>query len=70
VLNRELIKRLYSLTDEDVLYDGFFDAALAWKCSIVRPWPQGSIAERDTLGTAQHAPLLDVVIPGYSASRS
>ena len=53
VLTRELIAKLYSLKDDDILYDGFFDAALAWKCTIIRPWAQGTIGERDTLGTAQ-----------------
>ena len=53
VLTRELMTSLYSLKDEDIIYNGFFDAALAWKCTIVRPWAQGTIGERDTLGTAQ-----------------
>ena len=44
---------MYRLQDKDIIFDGFFDAALAWKCTIVRPWAQGSIGERDTLGTAQ-----------------
>ena len=41
----------------------YFEAALAWKCTIRRPWAQGSVGERDTLGTAQHAPLLGIVVP-------
>ena len=41
----------------------YFDPALAWKCTIKRPWAQGSVGERDTLGTQQHAPLLDIDVP-------
>ncbi|KAK5735751.1 hypothetical protein LTR17_007923 [Elasticomyces elasticus] len=62
-LNKELIKRLYRVQDSDILFLGYFDPALAWKCTIKRPWPQGSVGESDTLGTQQHAPLLFVRIP-------
>ncbi|KAJ4861295.1 coA-transferase family III domain-containing protein [Trichoderma breve] len=41
----------------------YFKPALAWKCTIKRPWAQGSVGERDTLGTQQHAPLLQIDVP-------
>lgn len=63
ILNQELIKKAYQIRDEDIMHIGWFEPALAWKCTIVRPWEQGSVGERDTLGTAQHAPLLDLVVP-------
>ncbi|KAM0542277.1 hypothetical protein ACHAPJ_012885 [Fusarium lateritium] len=62
-LGNDTIKKLFGVEDADVLTNMYFDPALAWKCTIRRPWAQGSIGERDTLGTQQHAPLLDVVIP-------
>ncbi|KAF4867656.1 hypothetical protein CGCSCA1_v013198 [Colletotrichum siamense] len=57
VLTNETIKTLYQIQDEDIVVNMYFDPALAWKCTIRRPWAQGSVGERDTLGTAQHAPL-------------
>lgn len=64
VLNRELVKRLYSVEDEDIRACMFFDPALAFKFTIRRSPEsrQGSINENDTFGTQQHAPLLDVEI--------
>lgn len=41
----------------------YFEPALAWKCTIKRPWAQGSVVERHTLGTQQHAPLLQIDVP-------
>ncbi|MCO5613611.1 hypothetical protein L7F22_067888 [Adiantum nelumboides] len=66
VLNAEMVMKLYKTEKSSILWEGFFDAALAWKCTIKRPWPQGTIGERDTLGTAQHAPLLDIIVPPLS----
>lgn len=64
VLGNETIQRLYSVKDEDIIVNMFYEPALAWKCTIKRPWAQGSIGERDTLGTQQHAPLLSIEVPG------
>ena len=64
VLSADVIKKLYRLQNEDILVNMFFDPALAWKCTIKRPWEQGTVGETDTLGTAQHVPLLDVIVPG------
>ena len=54
--------RLYDVPREDILVCMFFDPALAFKMTLRRRWAQGSVGERDTCGTAQHAPLLDVVV--------
>lgn len=67
ILNAEMVMKLYKTDQSSILWEGFFDAALAWKCTIKRPWPQGTIGERDTLGTAQHAPLLDIIVPPASS---
>ncbi|KAF6842752.1 caib baif family enzyme, partial [Colletotrichum musicola] len=63
VFTNERIKSLYRVSDEDILTNMYFEPALAWKCTIKRPWAQGSVGERDTLGTQQHAPLLGIPIP-------
>ncbi len=65
ILNKELIKKMYSVADEDIKACMFFDPALAFKFTIQRPKDskQGSINEHDTFGTQQHAPLLSVEIP-------
>lgn len=63
IFTNEAIKSLYRVTDDDILTNMYFDPALAWKCTIKRPWAQGSVGERDTLGTQQHAPLLAIRVP-------
>ena len=62
-LTAEKLARLYNIPPEDVLVAMFFDSAMAFKMTVKRRWAQGSSGERDTFGAAQHAPLLDVMIP-------
>ncbi|KAI1344666.1 hypothetical protein F5Y15DRAFT_363037 [Xylariaceae sp. FL0016] len=66
VLENDTIQKLYQVKDEEILVNMFFDPAYAWKCTLKRPWAQGSVGERDTLGTQQHAPLLKVKVPVVS----
>ncbi len=66
VLTPDLMKKLYRLSDKDILTCMFFEPALGWKCTFKRQDSQGlqgSIGERDTFGAQQHAPLLDIEIP-------
>jgi crotonobetainyl-CoA:carnitine CoA-transferase CaiB-like acyl-CoA transferase len=63
LLTNTTLKDLFHVTDDDILTNMYFEPALAWKCTIRRPWAQGSVGERDTLGTQQHAPLLDIRFP-------
>ena len=63
LLTNDVIKRLYCVKDEDIITNMYFEPALAWKCTLKRPWAQGSFGERDTLGTQQHAPLLTLKVP-------
>src|ERR1700712_326390 len=63
LLTNSVIKRLYQVEDHEILINMYFEPALAWKCTLKRPWAQGSFGERDTLGTQQHAPLLSLVVP-------
>jgi hypothetical protein len=69
VLTNTTIRSLFQVADEDIITNMYFDPALAWKCTIKRPWAQGSVGERDTLGTQQHAPLLTLKIPAAETSR-
>ena len=54
------------MTDLDIVTLMYFEPALAWKCTLERPWEQGSVGERDTFGAQQHAPLLGIVVPGIN----
>ena len=63
LLTNSVIQKLYNVREDDILANMYFDPALAWKCTIKRPWAQGSVGERDTLGTQQHAPLLGILVP-------
>lgn len=65
ILSNERIRQLYHLEASDILTNMYFDPALAWKCTFKRPWAQGSVGERDTLGTQQHAPLLGLRVPPF-----
>lgn len=63
VLCPELVRRLYRLkSPSDIVVCMFFEPALAWKCTFKRPWPQGSVGERDTFGSQLHVPLLSIEI--------
>jgi hypothetical protein len=62
-LTRDVVQELYQLkSSEDIIVLTFFEPALAWKCTFKRPWPQGSIGERDTFGAQMHAPLLSIMV--------
>ena len=42
VLKDEVIMSAYQLKNKsDIVYNSFYRPALAWKCTILRPWPQG-----------------------------
>lgn len=48
LLTNNVVKALYGISsDDDILTNMYFDPALAWKCTIRRPWAQGSVGERD-----------------------
>lgn len=63
VLTRERMGCLYGVPDDDIVALLFFDPAQAFKFTLKRGWPQGSVGERDTFGAQQHAPLFDIEIP-------
>ena len=63
ILTNAVVKKLYAVQDADIITNMYFKPALAWKCTLKRPWAQGSFGERDTLGTQQHGPLLGLMVP-------
>lgn len=65
VLTRELIQKLYCVSDQDIITCMFFDPAQAFKFTLKRQEGslQGSVNESDTFGAQQHAPLFDIEIP-------
>jgi hypothetical protein len=63
-LTRERFRELYRVPDEDITCCMFFEPALAFKFTLIRRGDQGGVGERDTFGAQQHAPLLDILIPG------
>ena len=64
-ITKEIVARMYRQKEEDVL---FFhcDNALAIKFSIPRPVFSGDLGDTDVYGGQQHAPLLDIEVPGVS----
>lgn len=63
LLNSGLIAELYRIPQEDVLHAVYFDAACAFKATMKRRLPCGSLGERDIYGAQQHAPLLNLMLP-------
>jgi hypothetical protein len=63
ILTQAMIAKLYHLKEQDVIASLFWDQALAYKATIVRPAVSGGFGESDTHGSQQHAPLLYLVLP-------
>lgn len=62
VITAELIASLYGVQTRDVLFTEY-PPALAWKATLPRLRPSGSIGDTDIYGAQQHAPLLDIEVP-------
>lgn len=62
VLQREKLANLYRVSPDDIVTFMFFDPARAFKLTLRRPWPQGSVGERDTFGAQQHVPLMNLEV--------
>ncbi len=67
-LTADTIAALYGIPKSHVLVAEFFDPALAFKATTVRPVSSGSPGELDTYGGQQTAPLLGIEIPQYPAN--
>ena len=59
-LTRAAIAEAYALDPADVLSVHFFEPALAFKATLVRPVCSGSVGDTDVYGAQQHIPLLDL----------
>ena len=62
-LSASAIADLFRVSEKDVLVAEFFDQAMAFKATIVRPTVSGSIGDTDTYGCQQGAPLQDIRVP-------
>jgi hypothetical protein len=62
-LSAAAITAIFGIPEKDVLVAEFFDQAMAFKATIVRPTVSGSIRDTDTYGCQHGAPLQDILIP-------
>ena len=62
VISKELISRLYSVGEEDVLLVEF-PPANAIKATLPRLHGSGAVEDSDVYGAQQHGPLLTIEIP-------
>ena len=58
VINKELIARLYNVSEDKIMEIVEFKPAKAIKATIERPISSGELGETDVYGAQQHAPLL------------
>jgi hypothetical protein len=63
VITKELVMKLYQITEDKIITLAFFDAANALKITLVRPRPEASVGETDMHGCQQHVPLMSIEIP-------
>lgn len=59
-INKDLICKLYKITEDKIINIVPFTPAKAVKITIVRPICSGDLGETDVYGAQQHAPLLDI----------
>ena len=62
-LTEERFCQLYGIERDKLVTFVWFDAANAFKATIIRPKDSGSFGERDTYGAQQAAPLTLLEIP-------
>ena len=62
LISTGLVKRLYGVTDEQIVGIVWVDAVRAVKVTIARAVPSGDPADTDTYGAQQHAPLACAVV--------
>lgn len=63
VLKKEIFSQLYNLKPDRVVTSMYWDAAMAYKATIIRPAVSGGYGETDTHGSQQHVPLEFIVFP-------
>ncbi|KAF1953183.1 hypothetical protein CC80DRAFT_420605 [Byssothecium circinans] len=67
-LNAATIAKLWNITEEEVVWSGFFDQALAWKATIPRLFrgkvqANGGFMESDVHGSQKYLGLFDLPLP-------
>lgn len=63
VLNRDLIRDLFGVEDDRIVFFAPVEAANAYKFTLRRLRPSGGPGESDMMGSQQYAPLFFVEIP-------
>jgi Domain of unknown function (DUF4387) len=63
VLNKTVIAEHYKLKETDIVASMYWDPAMAYKATIVRPATSGGFGETDTHGSQQHVPLMYIKCP-------
>ena len=63
VLTKPVFAAIYKVPEEDILLFEH-DAAYAIKISIPRPYVQCDLDDGDAYGGQQHAPLVELEVPG------
>ncbi|KAF1971834.1 hypothetical protein BU23DRAFT_645754 [Bimuria novae-zelandiae CBS 107.79] len=68
LLSAAVIARLHDMREDEVIWSGFFDQALAWKATIPRtrrgqPVPAGGFMESDVHGSQKYIRLLNLPLP-------
>ncbi len=62
IINSKLIAKLYNTEEDKITEIVFFDQALGFKITYVRPVSSGTCIDRDVYGAQQHAPLMNLEI--------
>lgn len=62
VLNKELVARLYNISEELVEGIYFVDNVLGIKITIIKKTPSDDLRTTDVYGAQQHGPLIDLNI--------
>lgn len=63
VITKDLIAKLYHISNNEVLVCRPYDPAQAFKITIRRPVGSGDLGESDVYGCQQHVPLTRIVVP-------
>ena len=56
------LAKTYGVDEEKVLFLTFFEPALAFKATLARDIPSGSVGDSDVFGAQSHVPLMEMTI--------
>lgn len=74
ILNKRVVAGLLKQREEDIIWIGFFDQAMAFKVTIPRLWkgkvtPNGSRMENDIWAAQRYLPLMNMKLPNEFVAR-